>query len=148
MPKGAQFDLELTKLLFWGQTITNLAQNTTAAPFTSLWASLHTADPTPSGTQASNEAAYTGYTRVSVVRSSLGFSVSSGTSSAVVSPLATIAFPIASSLTSSETETNFSIGPTSAGASEIYYTGTISPTIAVTQLVTPRLTTASAITEA
>lgn len=43
---------------------------------TDLYISLHTADPGEGGSQTTSEATYTGYTRVAVVRTSAGWTVS------------------------------------------------------------------------
>jgi hypothetical protein len=59
--------------------------------------------------------------------------------------VANIDFPQATG--GSETETHFSTGPTGGGATRIFHSGTVTPNIAVSNGVTPRLTTASTITE-
>ena len=59
--KSAVFENDILKLIFWGTTIANIADNAAASPITTLYLSLHTADPTDSGNQASSEASYTGY---------------------------------------------------------------------------------------
>jgi hypothetical protein len=45
------------------------------------------------------------------------------------------------------TVTHFSIGVASSGSTVVLYKGSVSPTIVVTTGVTPRLTTASTVTE-
>lgn len=129
-------------LVFQGTTITGIAQNTTTSPVTSLYVSLHTLNPGAGGTQSTSEAAYTGYARVAVARTSGGWSTSSAQS---VSPVAAITFPAATA--GSETETFFSIGVATSGATSILYSGTVSPNIVVSNGVTPQLTTATTITE-
>ena len=47
----------------------------------------------------------------------------------------------------SETITHFSVGKAVSGATDILYHGTVTPNIAVSDGVTPSLTTATAITE-
>src|SRR5579872_4965426 len=79
-----------------------LVRNDTA-PLTVLYVSLHTADPTAAGTQSSSEAAYSGYARVAVARSSAGWSISGET----VSNAAAITFP--SSTSGPESETWFGV---------------------------------------
>jgi hypothetical protein len=151
--KAPSLETEYMKLIFWGDSvIPNIADNSngaSTAPLSNLWVSLHTAQPT-SDAQTGNEAAYTGYTRESVARSSNSWAITPGTSfgsGASVSPLATIAFPIASTATSAETESYFAVGASSAGTGQIFYSGSISPSIFVAGGVTPRLTTGTVIQE-
>lgn len=147
MPKGTTFDNSLLQLLFQNVASSapvnaigsGLVASTTAG---SLYVSLHTADPTASGNQSSSEISYTGYARQAVARSTAGFTVTSN----AVSPAAAITFGAMTGGTGG-TVTNWAIGTASTGTGYILYTGTVSPTIAVTTGVTPSLTTASSITE-
>lgn len=136
---GSTFANDLLLLIFQGTTIANVAQNATSAPITNIYASLHTADPT-SGNQTTSEAAYTSYARVAVARTSGGWTVSTNT----VVPVATISFPAATG--GSETEAYAGLGSASSGAGLLFFAGAISPTIAVSNGVTPQLTTASTLT--
>lgn len=131
----------LLKLIFNATTFTSMAINATTSPFTNLYVSLHTASPGATGNQTTNEAAYTGYARVAVARTSGGFTVSGGS----VVPAATVTFPAATA--GSETETYFGIGTSSSGTGHLLYFGPISPTIAVANGVTPSLTSATTVTE-
>lgn len=142
MSKGDTFENDLLKLIFNATAIANLADNAGTSPLTSLYVALHTADPGESGGQSTNEISYTGYARVALVRTSSGWTVSGNS----VSPLANIDFGAMTAGTGG-TATHFSIGSASSGAGKILYSGTITPNIAVTTGVTPRLTTASTITE-
>lgn len=117
--------------------------NATSSAYTATWVSLHTGDPS-TGTQATAEASYTGYTRISVTRSTAGWSVSTSTGKA--NPVSQINFPQSNS-TSTSTITHWAVGFSSAGASEFIYAGTVSPSVNISQGVTPALTTASTITE-
>jgi hypothetical protein len=139
--KGASFENALLKLYFNATNQSNLADNTATSPATNLYFTLHTASPTASGSCTSSEAAYTGYMRVAVARSSGGFTVTANS----VSPAATVVFPAATG--GSETETYFGICLASSGSSVLLYFGSITPTIAVSNGVTPELSTATAITE-
>jgi hypothetical protein len=139
--KGSTFDNDLLKLIFNATAIANLADNAAAAPATNLYVSLHTASPGVGGSQTTSEAAYTGYARVAVARTTGGWTVTGGS----VSPAATIGFPAATG--GSETETHFGVGTAASGAGKLLYFGPISPNIAVANGVTPQLTTASTITE-
>jgi hypothetical protein len=140
--KGNSFITSLLQLIFNTTTITGLAQNA-GSPLTNLYVSLHTANPGAGGNQTTNEAAYGGYARVAVVRTSGGWTVSGET----VVPASQINFPTASG--GSETETYWAIGtvPLASGAGVLLWFGQISPTIAVATGVTPELTVASTLTE-
>lgn len=138
---AAQYANNLLKLIMNATAYANVADNAATSPLTNLYVSLHTATPGSGGSQTTNEAAYTGYARVAVARTSGGWTVTTNS----VSPAATIAFPAATA--GSETETFFGIGTASSGAGNLLYFGAISPTIAVANGVTPQLTTASAVTE-
>jgi hypothetical protein len=139
--KGATFDTDLLKLIFNAVGISNIADNAASAPLTTIYVSLHTADPGAGGSQTTSEAAYTGYARVGVARTSAGWTVTGST----VNPTAAIAFPICTGGT--ETETFACAGTASTGAGKILYRGPLTPGIAVTNGVTPQLTTTSALTE-
>lgn len=141
MAKTAAFENSLLLLIFNATTIANLAINATSAPLTSLYVALHTADPTSGGTQSSSEVAYTGYARVAVVRTSGGWTVTANS----VSPAALIGFPPCTG--GSATATFWSVGFASSGATEILYSGAVSPSLVISTGVTPQLTTASAVTE-
>lgn len=136
---GATFSDDLLLLIFQGTTIANLAINATSSPITQIFASLHTADPV-AGDQTTSEAAYTSYARVGVSRNSGGWTVSGRT----VVPAAAITFPAATG--GSETETFAGLGKSTSGAGELYFCGAISPTIAVSNGVTPSLGTATVLT--
>ena len=139
MSKGNTFENDLLKLIFNAVDIGNLADDTVTAPATNLTVALHTADPGEAGDQTTNEAAYTSYARVNVARTAGGWTVTNNS----VSPAAIISFPAATG--GSETITHFSVG-TGTG-DKLLYSGTVTANIVVSSGVTPRLTTATAITE-
>lgn len=144
MSKSDSLETSLLKLIFNGLAISNIADNAAASPSTSIWVALHTADPGDSGTMATSEASFTGYARTATARTTgaTGWSVTNGSAS----PNSAITFPQATS-TSTGTITHFSVGLSSAGASAILYSGTVTPNINYGQNVTPSLSTGSAITE-
>tara|TARA_R110000868_G_scaffold9836_1_gene48345 strand:+ start:766 stop:1194 length:429 start_codon:yes stop_codon:yes gene_type:complete len=141
MSKSNAFENSLLKLIFNATAIANLADNAASAPLTNLYVSLHTADPGEAGDQSTSEATYTGYARVAVLRTSAGWTVTNNS----VSPVANIDF--ANCTAGTNTITYFGVGTASSGAGVLYYSGTVSPSISVSSGVTPRLTTASTITE-
>jgi len=140
MSKSDAMETALLKLVFQAVSWSNVAR-TAGTPITSVQVSLHTADPTEAGTQASSEAAYGAYVRKAVARTATGWTVAAG----VASPAANISFAEATSGTA--TITHFGIGTAASGAGELMYSGTVTPNIAVASGVTPILTTASTITE-
>lgn len=107
----------------------------------SLYISLHTADPGEAGDQTTSEATYTGYARVAIARSGAGFTITANS----VSPAANIDFPIGTA--GSGTVTHFGVGTAASGAGVLLYSGTVTPNIVTGNGITPRLTTATAITE-
>ena len=144
MSKTNAYETALLQLVFQNSTIANIGDATGLRGSTTpgqLFFSLHTADPGEVGTQATSEVSYTGYARVGVARSGAGFTVTDNS----VSPTANVDFPACTGGTA--TATHFSIGVASSGATLVLYKGAISPTIAIATGVTPRLTTATAITE-
>jgi hypothetical protein len=141
MSKSNTFENDWLKLIFNATAIANLADNAASSPLTNLYVSLHTADPGEAGNQTTNETSYTSYARVAVARTSGGWTVTSNS----VSPVANIDFPAATG--GSGTITYFGVGSASSGSGVLYYSGTVTPSISVTSGVTPRLTTASTITE-
>ena len=141
MSKSNLLENSFLLLFFNATTFDNIAENDTTSPATNLYVSLHTSDPGEAGDQTTNECAYTSYARVAVARSGAGWTVTANS----VSPAANIDFPAATGGT--ETATHFAIGELSTGAGDLYYIGTIAPNISIVSGVTPRLTTATAITE-
>jgi hypothetical protein len=130
----------LMALIFNATAWANYADNAASSPQTQIAYALHTADPGEAGTMSTSEAAYTSYARGAINRNSGGHTVTNNS----VSPAANLDFAAATG--GSETETYFSTGKTGGGAAAILFSGTVTPNIAVASGVTPRLTTATAIT--
>lgn len=141
MSKGNTFENDLLKLIFNAVAIADLADNDATSPLTSLRVSLHTADPGEAGAQNTSEASYGAYARVSVARSTAGWTVTNNS----VSPVADIIFPTATS--GSNTITHFGVGTATSGAGKLLYKGAITPNLAVSTGVTPKLDSTSTITE-
>lgn len=142
MSKGDTFENDLLKLIFNATAIANIADNAASSPLTNLYVALHTADPGETGTQSTNEAAYTGYARVAVARTSGGWTITGNS----VSPTADITF---GTWTGGATTalTHASVGVASSGATKILYKGALSSSITPGSGVTPKITTGSTITE-
>ena len=141
MSKSNALENDLLKLIFNATAIANLADNAASSPLTNLYVSLHTGDPGEAGNQTTNECAYTSYARQAVARTSGGWTVTANS----VSPVADITFPACTG--GSETATHWAVGTASSSTGKILYSGAISPTIAISTGVTPKLTTASTVTE-
>jgi hypothetical protein len=143
--KSDLFSNALLNLVFQGTEFAGIFQNVDTDPVTEYWISLHTADPGPSGNQATSEVNYTSYARVSIARSSGGWTTSSAES---VSPLANIVWPTSTQVSGGPTAAYWGIGTAESGAGQLLYSGPITPTIACTNGVAPTLLSSSTVTEA
>ena len=143
------FENDILKLIFNGTAIANFADNTLTSPATTLYLSLHTADPTdaaPNGqsTYEVTAGVVPNYARVAIVRTSGGWVVSGNS----VSPVNPVDFPTAGAgMSGTVTATYAGIGTALTGNGKLLYTGAINPAIIIAAGVTPRFTTASTITE-
>jgi hypothetical protein len=108
--------------------VTGLQGSTTAGSF---YISLHTADPGETGNQATNECAYTSYARVAVARSGAAWTVTNDTAENT----AAITFPQATG--GSETATHFGIGSASSGTGNLFITGALNSSLAISSGITP-----------
>lgn len=130
----------IMKLIFNATAWANYADNAATTPQTNVHTALHTADPGDAGTMSTSETTYTSYARVNVARTTGGWTVTANS----VSPVAAISFPAGTG--GSGTVTYFSTGKTGGGATDILFSGTVTPNIVTGNGVTPQLTTATAIT--
>lgn len=96
-----------------------------------LYLSLHTADPGESGDQTTNEAAYTNYARIPIVKAS-GWT-DSGSS---FSNSGLLQFPQCGA--TGATVTHVAIGTLSSGAGQILYSGALNSSLAVANLIQPQ----------
>lgn len=109
-----------------------LLQSTTAG---SLYISLHTADPGKTGTQTTSEAAYTGYARQAVARSTAGWTYAVVSNDTWVSNQATITFPICTG--GSANVTFFGVGTDVSGAGNLLFSGATTSFLNITNNITP-----------
>lgn len=116
---------------------TGLRGSTTAGSF---YLSLHTASPGETGTQSTSETSYTGYARVAVARSALGWTVTGNSAS----PTSNIDFGECTA--GSATITHVGLGTDSSGTGKLVLYGSLSPSISVSTGVIPRIKTTSTIT--
>lgn len=99
---------------------------------TLLYLALHTADPGEGGAQNTTEATYTSYARISVARDATGWDISGNTASNDD----LLQFPQCTG--GSSTITHVSIGTAASGAGQILYSGALSASLAVTNLIQPQ----------
>jgi hypothetical protein len=144
MSKSDAFETALLNLLFNNANIANLGDATGVRGSTaagSLFLALHSADPGEAGNQATSEVSYTGYARVPVARSAAGFVIAGNS----VSPVSDVTFGECTAGT--VTATHFSIGTVVSGAGMVLYKGTLTPSIAISVGVTPRIRATSTVSE-
>lgn len=129
------FENGLLSLIFENANLANVGDatglrgSTTAGVF---YISLHTADPGEAGSQTTNETAYTNYARVSVARSTAGWTVTNG----VADNDSAIQF--AQCGTTGATITNFGVGSDSSAAGNLFLKGALSSSLAVSNGITPQ----------
>lgn len=134
MSASNAFETSLLTLIFNNTNNANIGDATglrgssTAGVF---YIGLHTADPGETGTQTTSEATYTGYARVSVARSAAGFTISGNT----VSNAAVVNFAVCTG--GSNTITHFSIGSDVSGTGNLFFSGALSASLAVSNGITP-----------
>ena len=138
MPATTATASDLLALIFNGTAIADIAENDTTSPATTITVSLHTNSPGAGGDMTTNEANYTGYLRVTVARTSGGWTVSTNT----VSPVSDITFPQATGGTN--TITHMGVG--SGVGDDLMAWGTVTPNISVSDGVQPVLDTNTVIT--
>jgi len=141
MSKSNTWESDLLKLVFNNTTASLIGDATGLVGSGTtgvLWVSLHTADPTEAGDQTSSEATYTGYARISIARTTGGWTVTLvnvGPSTAANAAQAT--FPQCTSNTPSNTLTHVGIGTAATGTGKLLYSGALASTLAVSQNITP-----------
>lgn len=132
MPKSTTTCNNLLKLVFNAAAWASVADNAASAPLTSLYLSLHTADPGVGNAQTTNEAAYTNYVRIAVARSGAGWTVATNT--ATNAALAQFAQCGASGATI----THVAIGTAASGAGNVLYAGALNSSLAVANGIQPQ----------
>lgn len=136
MPKSTSTCNSILALIFNATAWADLAENDASSPVTDLYVSLHTSDPGVGGSQATNEAAYTNYARVAVVRTTSGWAAPSG---GATSNAALIQFPQCG--VTGATVTHVAIGKASSGVGLVLYAGALNSSLAVANLIQPQFAT-------
>lgn len=129
-----QAETDLLKLLFNNTAWANVGDAAGLQPSAaagSMFVSLHTADPTETGSQTSSEATYTSYARIAVARSAGGWTISGNNASNT----AAVTFPAATG--GSNTITHFGIGSDLSGAGNLFASGALDSSLAVSSGITP-----------
>lgn len=137
MSKSNAWESDLLKLVFNNTTASSIGDATGLVGSTlagNLYVSLHTSDPGETGDQTTNEATYTNYARVAVVRSSGGWTIS-GTNPTQAANAATISFPQCTG--GSNTITYIGIGTDSSGTGKLLYSGALASSLSVSNNITP-----------
>lgn len=98
-----------------------------------FYVSLHTADPGETGTQATSETAYTGYARVSVVRTAAGWTCSGAT----VVNAAEVLFGVCTAAPGTPL-THFGIGSALTGVGNLFFSGALGASYQPAVLNAPR----------
>lgn len=136
MPKSTSTCNSILALIFNATAWADLAENDASSPVTDLYVSLHTSDPGVGGSQTTNEAAYTNYARVAVVRTTSGWTAPSG---GATSNAALIQFPQCG--VTGATVTHVAIGKASSGTGLVLYAGALNSSLAVANLIQPQFAT-------
>jgi len=124
----------LLELIFNNTTWANIGDATGIVGSTAdgvFYVSLHTGDPGETGDQTTSECDYTSYARVSVARTSAGWTISG----ANCSNTAAITFPACTG--GSNTATYFGIGTDASGAGNLVASGALSASLAISSGITP-----------
>lgn len=129
------FETSLLQLIFNATTIANVAINATASPATSIYVSLHTADPGETGTQSSSETTYTGYARIAVTRDNTGWTITGNTADNA----ATITFGQCTG--GAQTITHVGVGLSSSGAGTLLLTTALDTSLVLASGATPLFST-------
>ncbi|MFA9284027.1 MULTISPECIES: hypothetical protein [unclassified Comamonas] len=138
---SSAFANDLAKLIFQATAIAGLADNAASGALTSLYLSLHTADPLAAGTQTTSEVNYSGYTRIALQRGPLGWTVTGN----VVNPTGTAEFPEMTG-GANQTATHLCVGTAASGSGKVLVRMTISPSIECKLGVVPRIRQTSTLT--
>ena len=134
MSASNAFETSLLQHIFTNAAIANIGDAAGLQPSAAagnLHISLHTADPGETGSQNTSEAAYTGYARVAVARTTGGWTVATG----AASNAALVEFGAATAGTANVT--HFGIGTAASGAGSLLFSGALTAPLAISTGITP-----------
>ena len=132
MPKGTTTCNNILALIYNATPWANIADNAASSPATNIYMALASASYSPSSTMSSNETTYTNYVRVTVARTTGGWTAPSA---GAISNVAAIEY--APCGVTGQTITSGATGKAS-GASEIYHYGDLNSPIDVSNQIQPR----------
>lgn len=133
MSMSNAFEDDVLRHIFHNLAIANLGDASGLQPSAvagNLYVALHTADPGEGGDQSTNEATFTSYARVGVIRSAAGWTLANP----AITNAALIAF--AECTGGTNTITHVSIGVASAGATRLIVSAALAVSRAVSNGVT------------
>lgn len=138
--KGSTNGTDILSLILNGVAIANEADNAASSPLTTLFVSLHSADPGAGGNQTTSELSYTGYARASIARSSgsPAWTVTAPGSAPQAVNAGTVSWPACTG--GSGTAAWFAVGTLTSGTGKILYRGQIttpSGGLAISNGITP-----------
>lgn len=131
MSASNAFENDILLLFFNNTNIANMGDATGVRGSTtagSVYVSLHSSDPAETGNQSTNEISYTGYARVAVARSGVGWTVS-GTAPTQAANAATITFGTCTA--GSATATHFGVGLETSGATRLAFSGALNSSVSI-----------------
>jgi len=135
MSMSNAFETELLELVFNNNAIALIGDAAGLQPSAasgSLYVSLHTGDPGEAGTQSTNETVYTNYARVGVVRTSGAWTIAGNTATNA----SLVQFPQCGA--TGATVTYVGIGTAASGAGLLLFSGQLSSSLAVANLIQPQ----------
>jgi len=134
MSASNAFETNILKLILHNIALANLGDAAGLLPSAAagvVYIGLHTADPGEAGDQSTSEATYTGYARVSVARITGKWTIANDTAEN------TDAITFGAATAGSNTITHFSIGSASTGAGNLFFSGALASSLAVSSGITP-----------
>jgi hypothetical protein len=103
-----------------------IAQNA-ASPATNIYMSLHNGTPGPTGSQTTNETAYTNYARLAIARTTGGWTVTTGSGTTFSSVANAAVATFATCGVTGDTLTHWGLGLSSSGAGTLLAFGPLGP---------------------
>jgi len=111
----------------------NLIENSSTSPLTSLYVSLHNANPGATGNQATSETTYTNYARVAVARTTGGWTITSES----ITNAAAITFAACGVTGDTLTYVGVGTNPTAGQAGVLLWFGQLTSPLVVSSGITP-----------
>lgn len=142
MSKSNAFENDFLKLMFNNVAIADIGDPSGLQPSAAagnFYIAMHTGDPGETGSlQTTNETSYTGYSRLSIPRTTSGFSVTNN----IVKLVNNADFGNCTG-NPGQPLTHFSIGTNASGTSKVLWSGTLVPAVVMAASVTPRIANTS-----